>query len=425
MDSEDKFRVMIYKSTLTNSSKIKTRILESNYYGTNSIKFSINRLLMFCLIFAIVFMPSDAMNIKISSFLLLLILNLELIIKYIFKKENSIILFFGIVFPVLLVFVSTIVDDFKIFSSLRIAYNMLYILLIPVIIAYKINYEKILIFFLTILSIFIAMSGLLDLFGFYSLNNNVLLHFFNMNNDANVGLWNTTTFGYVIFFKASPLLIILIGYAMKNRLNILLIVTLIAMAFTGTRANLYASIIVICLYFLICAKKNLIKVMIFIFFIILIALNIGNIMDFIQNASLIKESTDSIKYEHIKSIFIFLSQNPLYIITGSGLGSFFYSTGVMGYTNLVEIAYLDLFRQMGAILFVLFMYFLVKPIKCLYMNKDYTWLVISYLGYLAIAFTNPLLFSSTPFAIYILIYLKYIDCSKSFNLVSEKHEVPK
>lgn len=403
----------INKGIQTTDMLCKTQNSKGYNYGIYKIKRNINRLLLFILIFAIVFMPSDSMHLKKSSFILLLVINFNLIIKYVLKKENFVILFFAVFFPIVLIVFSTLVNNFNITSPISIAYIMLYLLIIPIIIYYKINYEKVFIFILTMLSIFIAFSGLLDLFGIWSLSNNLILQFLNENNEANVGLWPTTTFGYVIFLKASPVLIILVGYAVKNKLNILLAITVIAMAFTGTRANLYMSILVICIYYSFYTKKSISKLIIIFLFTLVVILNLGNIIDSIRNMSAIKAYSDLTKYEHIKSIMAFLSQNPLYLITGSGLGSYFYSTGVMGYTNLTEVAYLDLYRQIGLIGFIPFMYFLLKPMKYLFTDKYYKWLAISYIGYLLIAFTNPLLFSSTPFALYIYIYLRYMEYRKT------------
>lgn len=405
-----------------NSSSYRIKYGKTFQYGINSLKRNINTFLLFCLLFFLVFTPSDSMNLKKISFGLLILLNFNVMIKYLRKRKNGIISFFAVFFPIILVVLSTIVNNFDIVSAISNAYIMLYLLIIPVINYYKIDYEKIFIFILIMLSFVIFTSGLLDLSGVLSLSNNSLLSFFEKRSEARVGLWQPSTFGYVIFFKTSSLLIVLIGYAVAKKKYILMSISIVAMAFTGTRANLYVAILVPCIYYLIYRKTTALKFVAVIFFILIIFMNMENIINYLHNISILKEYSDLIKIEHVKSIFTLLSDNPLYIITGSGLGSYFYSTGIMCNTRLTEYAYFDLFRQIGFFNFTLFMYFLVKPIKVMFIRKENTWIGIAYIGYLAIAFTNPLLFSSTPFALYILIYLKYMDYHRNYYRKIEKNK---
>ena len=363
-----------------------------------------NSVLMFILVFSIVFFPSGSFNIKIISFGLLLILNINLFLKKLLRKENTLILFFGIVFPIMLIILSTLINNFDFSSAVSSAYIMTYILLVIIINYYDIKYEKMLIFSLSCLSILITVSGMLDLAGIYSLSNNSVLEFFRIRNEARIGYWPTTTFGYVLFFKASSLLIVLVAYTLMRKKYLLLLVTVVAMGFTGTRANLYASLIVILVYYIFYKRMTLTKVLTFIVVATGLLFSSPYILGFIINMSTKKSSTDMVKYEHLMSIKDLLVNNPLYIFTGSGLGSYFFSTGIMGYTNLSEYAFADLFRQIGLIGFLPFIYFLFSPVKILFKVSKYQWLGISYLGYLIIAFTNPLLFSSTPFALYIFVY---------------------
>lgn len=397
--------------------------MEYKDYKINKTKSSfvriINSALMFILVFSIVFFPSDSLNSKIVSFGLLLTLNASLLAKKLLKKENILILFFGIVFPALLIILSTVINNFDISSAISNAYIMTYILLVIIINHYDIKYEKIFIFSLSCLSILITISGILDLVGIYSLGNNTILEFFRMRNEARVGYWPTTTFGYVIFFKASPLLIVLVGYSLKKKKLMMLLITVVAMGFTGTRANLYASILLVFVYYVFYKRTTIIKVLTSIIFATGVIFILPKMYLFVKNASELKTSTDLIKYKHFTSIVNFLFENPLYFITGSGLGSFFFTTGLMEYTNLTELAFLDLFRQIGLIGFIPFLLFLFRPVRVLFKVSNYQWLGLSYIGYLIIAFTNPLLFSSTPFALYVYIYMVFY---KENNLIKQKKD---
>jgi len=300
------------------------------------------------------------------------------------------------------------VNNYNFAAAISNAYVMTYLLLVVIINHYDIKYERMFIFALSCLSVLITLSGALDIFGIVSINNNPLLEFFRIRNEARVGYWPTTTFGYVLFFKASPLLVALVGYSYMKKKYFLLLISLVAMGFTGTRANLYAAFIVIIIYFLIYRRTTIIKVLMSLLACVGLVFILPYIFDFILDSSVKKMSTDLIKYNHFLSIMNFLADNPMYIFTGSGLGSYFFSTGIMDYTNLTELAFLDLFRQIGIIGFVPFMFFLVYPFKYLFREPEYQWLGVSYIGYLMIAFTNPLLFSSTPFALYVLVYLVYM-----------------
>ena len=84
----------------------------------------------------------------------------------------------------------------------------------------------------------------------------------------------------------------------------------------------------------------------------------------------------------------------------------------MEYTTSSEIAYLDLIRKIGLILFVPFMIFVLKPFKFKIPIHD----KLAYAGYLVVCFTNPLLFSSTAYVLYILLYSKYYKRKYSVSL---------
>ena len=111
--------------------------------------------------------------------------------------------------------------------------------------------------------------------------------------------------------------------------------------------------------------------------------------------------SEEIKLEAIYSIFNHMNAAPYRYIFGSGVGSYFYSSGRNALVDVVEVSFFDYFRQVGVVGFSLFIYFLVRPMKWLYKNQK--WVLICLLGYLAVAFTNPLLVTSTSFMAYVLI----------------------
>ena len=86
--------------------------------------------------------------------------------------------------------------------------------------------------------------------------------------------------------------------------------------------------------------------------------------------------------------------------------SSFYNIAYNSYTVLVELSYWNLLRQLGLFLFVLAMYMFLKPLFSVAKNKNTRVLSFGYISYLIVAYTNPLLYSSTGFcALLIMLYL--------------------
>lgn len=112
--------------------------------------------------------------------------------------------------------------------------------------------------------------------------------------------------------------------------------------------------------------------------------------------------SDLVRLGHIRGLIEVFQNNPIFLLIGTGIGSSFYSYGVLQYVSSIEIPYLDLFRQMGFILFTIYMMFIMYPLKKIYRQKHYLFM---YVCYLLIAATNPLLFNSTFYLIYIYIFI--------------------
>jgi hypothetical protein len=378
------------------------------YYKIRKIRLRlmIDYFLIILLVFSLIFTPRDSLQLKKISFLLILLINFDVIIVFLLQNRNHIILFFAVFFPMILTIISFLITG-DIFTSFRQSYVFLYLLIIPVILKYNIKYKNIVIIALKILVALIVISGFLDLFNIVTLNQNIILKFFESRGEANVGVWPTATFNYIMFFKTSPLIMILIAYATNKKKKMIIILSLLAVAFTGTRANLYAGFLVFIFSYIITWELSYKKLIFFFIISFILIFKINDIIDYIINLQVADSNSDNIKIEHLISIMKLMKNNPLYIITGSGLGSYFYSSGRDKLVNLTELSFFEWFRQTGIIGFIPFMYFIFKPILDLWKKKSLSWLIVGYIGFLMIAFTNPLLFSSTPFVLYILIYLSF------------------
>ncbi len=110
------------------------------------------------------------------------------------------------------------------------------------------------------------------------------------------------------------------------------------------------------------------------------------------------ESSNSIKYAHLGSYLKLFTAHPHYLLSGQGLGTRFFTDGFHRMTYITEWTYLELLRQYGLI-FALPIYFvLLYPLWALRRSlaNQYTLgIAVTYVSYLLIAGTPPLLISST------------------------------
>jgi len=363
----------------------------------------INLGLLLGVVGGLVLTPADTLGIKKITLGLMLAFNLPLLARELRAPRNLPLLIFGVVFPVYLTVFSTLANDWLWETSVSNAYIMVYILLIPIIRFFGLPLLRITIAMLTIMAAWIVLAGIGDLSGIYPLANNDLAEWLNLNGEALIGHWPTTTFGYVIFPKASPLLLILTAYGARKRAWHLVILSVAAMAFTGTRANLFISVGLAVAVLILDAKPGRVRrTLVAAIGIVSLCLS-PFVVRFVISASTLKSGTDLVKWQHLESIVRQWQGDPLTLLTGSGLGSFFYTTGLLDFVSLTEVSPIDLTRQIGLMGMVPFVVFLAIPVASL-LQPAWRWLAVTYLAYLGLTFTNPLLFSSTAFGVYLLVY---------------------
>ncbi len=118
------------------------------------------------------------------------------------------------------------------------------------------------------------------------------------------------------------------------------------------------------------------------------------------------ETSNSIKYAHLVSYKDLFSRHPLYMAIGQGIGTRFYSLGFHRFTFTTEWTYLELARQFG-LFSLLLLATLLWPLRLMhrYRRRDYCFgLMGTYVAYLLVAGTNPLLMSSTGMAVVLTAY---------------------
>ncbi len=135
-------------------------------------------------------------------------------------------------------------------------------------------------------------------------------------------------------------------------------------------------------------------------------------------ASETEEVSNTIKYAHITSYIKLFSEHPWYLLIGQGAGTSFYTEGFRRMMSETEWSYMELLRCYG--LFSLFIIgVLLYPLKNFWaqVRKDdfMAGIFATYIVYLLVAGTNPLLLSSTGM---IMIWIIY-SCVSNYPVVSE------
>lgn len=123
-------------------------------------------------------------------------------------------------------------------------------------------------------------------------------------------------------------------------------------------------------------------------------------------ASETSEASNTIKYAHLYSYKELFEAHPEYLILGQGPGTAFFSEGFGRMTTITEWTYIELLRNYGLLalpIITVFAYPLVRLYR--YRTDILTQgILFSYLIYLLIAGTNPLLLSSTGMLMILSVY---------------------
>lgn len=219
-----------------------------------------------------------------------------------------------------------------------------------------------------------------------------------------------------VFYHTSPLCILVAGiYLHKltkgdgNKLtNLFLFVCAISvLILSGTRMNMLAAIVLT--GFILIHKMwetrygKLLAGIITIFGVIAVMLIISKLLSDTGERSL------EVKFTLVEAFNKQVSKDPWLLIFGEGPGATFDSLGVRGKLAVQsELTYLDLIRWFGIPFTVIILFIYLYPVRVIYSkrkNLEYSSaLIISYLLYLVIAGSNPLLISSTGMLALLVMY---------------------
>lgn len=364
---------------------------------------SINSCVLLCFMFICVFFPGDPYHFKILLLLVLLALNAKMIAQRIGYPRYRPILIIGLLFPVVTMFQSWLLTNGSL-SSVSGAYSPIIMLLMIPIIEYDLPFKRQLLGLLKLMAVSTLLIAAADMMGIVDVNaSNVLRESFYKFDMGLMGKSTMYSSYYRIFFKTSPLLVILIDESISKKNYAWGAVAFLAMCFSGTRANVFSSIIIIGSRLLMLGKKNtrlryLIAAFAFVGLILCLPRIFGSVLAQMSTQGAVE--SDAVRSNELYA-YAEVFSNPFNLICGSGFGSQYYSYGRNTLVTTSELSYLELIRCVGFPLAVVFIAFVAAPFFSRRINK-YT--KIAYACYLLIAATNPFLFSSTGMIMYIYLY---------------------
>lgn len=242
--------------------------------------------------------------------------------------------------------------------------------------------------------------------------------------------------GYPIlqmFYKTSPLLVFPLSYYLfevlinnnNNKLVLKLIILLsivLTLFLSGTRANIVSLTLIILFYlgYFFYKKSKILFAILVGFYILLAAFGISAIGGFLLNP---KEVSNLVKFEYILSYTEHFSDHPGELLFGQGLGGVFYSSGMDKILDWTELTYFELIRIWGFPITIVFIIVLMLPIFDQIRSRNIDHFFISYLAYLFIAGTNPLLLNST--GMIVLVYVFSNTMHRKTKIIKENSIIPR
>lgn len=203
------------------------------------------------------------------------------------------------------------------------------------------------------------------------------------------------------YYATSPMLVIPIAYyygfmnwSIKGfGYAVLTGLCVIAMFLAGTRNNMFAAIFLPVLLHVYFDKTKAVSIVV-IFSLLLIS-GYYFIADILVLFSPL-EVSNSIKIALLND-YIEIFQDPVHLLFGQGLGSYYYWPAKGFEFYVTELTYLEVIRNFGLIMGFLMIGLLMYPIVyAFYLSRDYgeKHIVLAYLLYLVMCISNPNLFSS-------------------------------
>ncbi len=399
-------------------------------------KLSINALL-YPLVFVLLLDPADKiLHLKLPLFAL--IVGLWLLEKVVSnsirtKKDSLVLILVFFLISITGIFVALLQNNFAdqgfAFGFLK---SLVVLVLLFLIDDYGLRVDTVLIRTSIVLPMMTFGVFFIFLYGSPDFIHQTFLFFAEENGAAAFSLRNFYGFELsMFFFKTSPLLVFPMGYytykLMKGanplRDTFLVMIFLVTMILSGTRANILSAFLILFIVVFVGLANKRNKIPLLLASIVLVYV----VALFISKASFGRaDVSQQAKAEHIDAYVKLFNNNPEYLIWGQGLGSIFYSRGFRNFVPQSELTYIDLVRMFGIPLGLIFILFTFYPVFSLLQlmkrRKEVFYSLISYTAYLFIAGTNPLLISSTGMLAILSVFstINYANSSFSKPLVSSR-----
>lgn len=359
----------------------------------------LSSIFIFIFCFVLIFDPTNKIfHLKEAvSFLLILL------IPMVFKKISYSINFLLFIFYCLFILLETFFAG--VFSELSIDYDFyfgfvksFFVLFILSFFSYE-EFEKpffFTLFMLVITSLAIYVIALYDLSSIATFIN-------YLHSEVENAFIGERHYGdiiiYMVYYKTIPLVILLIAYLLNKKLFFLAGITSLVLFISGTRANMFAAIIIPFVYLFLNVSRQK-KIILFLSLIAFLIFIYPFVFDVLLSTS---EKSNSIKLGHFDSYVKLFESFPLILLFGSGAGSHMFSSGNGMMVLNTELVLFDLIRFIGVFFTAFFYVFILIPVKNIY-KKDKI-MAFSYVLYIVVATTNPLLISSTGFLAISFAYL--------------------
>lgn len=354
--------------------------------------------------FIVLIDPTNSiMHLKILSFLLCM----GLWFCFSSHKVND-----KVIFPILFVWImliyGNIVADIR-FESYDLDYkaqiNNLAILTLLLLPLYQISSNKIL---KMNINIGIALAAFILVFYFlymYTGLSSIIYGYFTDRANGTIMIAWRETLGIkmlMFFHKASPFLLIPLSLALtitKGYKRIILTILLaLPIILGGSRTPILCCLSLIGYLWFCHVRNTSTRRLFFIIAIIVVGMLIFNLISEAQSAN-------EMKFGAADSYLHSLTSSIPNLLIGKGIGGEIYIPG-RGFEPNSELSIFDLFNQYGIIAGVIFLFFLLYPAYPLIKSRQlkYRGIGVAYLLYNVVASTNPLLFSSTGWYVWAMIY---------------------
>lgn len=376
------------------------------------------RAFLFVFLFSSVLIPYDTFYTKKLSCAALLVLTGIYFLRKKRTMADAWIIFLGGAVPLWYTLDSVLKNTDNISAAVGMAYPGFLLLIAILLKGFVKDYKKYYLWALKAESAIIVLSVYFDIFSMLKITENPILSWYARTENAMIGRGSYFFTYYMVFIKTSPLLLILLFDSLKKGDLFWAVISALACYFSGTRANVFVMIALLVIYLTFFQKQARAR-MIFVVAATLICLLFCNqIVDRVITIFLNKASSDATRDGHLQGMFVLWRNKPSDFFFGTGFGSSYYSYGTNRFENNVELSYWDMIRRVGLTGFLPFMATLLYPIAAMTIpaypfepkyGKWKLWtrnydILLPYIGFLLISYTNPFLYSTTGFSFLILLY---------------------